>query len=77
MKQIVKSCEGVQFLFWKALHLVVAHDLNLQAKYYFSDIRKSNRRKREGKNYPKLKLVKIMEIGGCLFQWIIDYNTSN
>jgi hypothetical protein len=33
-------CEKVQLLFGKALHIVVAHDHNLQAIYYFSDIKK-------------------------------------
>jgi hypothetical protein len=62
-------CEGVQLLFCKALHLVVAHDPNLQAIYYFSDIfKKSNGTQKGRKLYPKFKLVNIMEIGGCLFQ---------
>jgi hypothetical protein len=67
---IDKSCEGVEPLPQKTLHPMVTHGLDLQITHQFRDAKKTRWDSRKKEEFSsKFKLVVIMEIGGCLFQW--------
>jgi len=71
-------CEKVQLLFWKALHLVVAHDPNLQAIYYFSGIKKIKWNAKRNKNLSQVQIGQHHGNWGMFVpmnHW--NYNTSN